>query len=552
MAHKIPTGRRRPIHPAAYSKDRAPVENDSDSAVLATLGYKQEFKRAFTPLEVFGIAFGVICPVPSIVGVLGDALPNGGPVALVWGWAVCAIFVMFISLTLAELGSAAPTSGGLYYWTYTYASPRWRGLLSWIVAYCNTIGYIAGLSAVDWACAAQILAAASIGTNMSYTPTIQQTFAVFVALLASHIFVASMASRVIARLQRLFIGLNVMLCLVMVVALPIVTPHELQNTASYALGGFTNFSGWPNGWTFILSFLAPLWTIAGFDAPVHISEEASNAAVAVPWAIVLSSAVGGILGWGINVAIAFCMGTDVASIVDNPIGQPVATILFNSFGQRGTLAFISFSILAQYLMGADTLIVCSRLTFAFARDGGFPFSSMLYRMHPRTGTPVNCVVACVALGLIFGLLALAGPGASSAIFSLSMAGLYVSYIIPVASRFMGGREWAPGPFSLGRWGLPVGIIAVAWMSFTVVVFAFPSTPAPSSSSMNYTIVVLGAWIVLCLLYYYLPVYGGVYWFKGPRANIQLDHDTKQDAEVASEGDEKVSLTGSSQSMPQMT
>ncbi|OCH88536.1 APC amino acid permease [Obba rivulosa] len=521
--------------------DQTAVTSDSDSAVLASLGYKQEFKRVFTPLELFGITFGVICPFPSITAVLGDALPNGGPVALVWGWAVCAVFVTFIALTLAELGSAAPTSGGLYYWTHIYASPRWRGVLSWIVAYCNTVGYVGGLAAVNWGCATQILAAASIGSGMSFLPTNQQTFAVFVALLVSQTFVASLASRVLARLQRFYIVLNVLLCLVIVIALPIATPEDFRNPAEYAFGEFTNLSGWPNGWAFMLSFLAPLWTIAGFDSSVHLSEEASNAAIAVPWAIILSSSVGGVLGWGVNVAIAFCMGQDVESIVANPIGQPVATILFNSFGQRGTLAVVSFSIIAQYFMGANTLVVCSRLTFAFARDGGFPFSSVLYRMHPRTHTPVNCVFACAGLGLVFGLLALAGPDASSAIFSLSMAGLYVSYIIPVTSRFLGGRPWVPGPFTLGRWGMPVAVIAVAFMAFTIVVFSFPESPAPSGSSMNYTVVVLGAWVALCLVYYYFPVYGGVHWFNGPRANIKIAKGTKEDVESASDAAEKESF-----------
>ena len=32
----------------------------TDEELLATLGYKQEFKRAFTPLEVFGIGFRYI------------------------------------------------------------------------------------------------------------------------------------------------------------------------------------------------------------------------------------------------------------------------------------------------------------------------------------------------------------------------------------------------------------------------------------------------------------------------------------------------------------
>ena len=84
-----------------------------------------------------------------------------------------------------------------------------------------------------------------------------------------------------------------------------------------------------------------------FDSAVHISEEASNAATAVPWAITGSIFVAGVLGWAINVSLAFCMGTDLDAILNDPIGQPMATIFFNSFGQTGTLAVWAFVVIVQ-------------------------------------------------------------------------------------------------------------------------------------------------------------------------------------------------------------
>ena len=60
------------------------------------------------------------------------------------------------------------------------------------------------------------------------------------------------------------------------------------------------------------------------------------------------------------------------------------------------------------------------------------------------------------------------------------------------------------------------------MIFAIVIFAFPSAPGPDAQEMNYMPVVYGAWIGFCLLYYYMPVYGGVYWFKGPRTTIGAD------------------------------
>ncbi|KAF9238374.1 amino acid/polyamine transporter I [Melanogaster broomeanus] len=503
----------------------------ADEALLAQLGYKQEFKRAFTPfeertepqLQVFGIAFSIIGLLPSIASVLFYAIPNGGPSAMVWGWAVASLFILCIGMSMAELGSAAPTSGGLYFWTHSFSSPRCRNLLSWIVGYSNTIGSIASVASIDWGCAVQIAAAASIGSGQTFVATEHKSCAgIYVAIVLSHAVVCCLGTAVLARLQNVYIGLNVCLCIAVIVGLPAATPKEFMNTASFALGNFSNLNGWSNGYAFILSFLAPLWTICSFDSSVHISEEAANAATAVPWAIVSAIGIAGVLGWAINVSLAFCMGTDLESILDSPVGQPMAQIFFNSFGQNGTLGIWAIVVLVQYMMGSSMVLAASRQSFAFARDGALPFSSILYRMNSFTGTPVNTVWFVAAISIILGLLAFAGPAAINAIFAISVTALYIAYSIPIAARFIFTNDFKPGPFSLGAFSLPVAIISISFMTFMDIVFFFPTTPQTDATTMNYTVVVLGGVLFLSLVWYYFPVYGGVHWFTGPIRNVSAD------------------------------
>ncbi|OSX57964.1 hypothetical protein POSPLADRAFT_1076097 [Postia placenta MAD-698-R-SB12] len=492
----------------------------ADEELLASLGYKQEFKREFTGLETFGIAFSIIGLLPSIASVLSDSIPNGGAAAMVWGWAVASFFILLVGMSMAELASAAPTSGGLYFWTHSLSSPRWRNLLAWIVGYANTIGSIASIASIDWGCAVQIMAAASIGSNESFSATSGQTFAVYTAIVLSHAIICCLGTKVLARLQTLYVVLNVLLCLAVIIALPAATPSEYRNSAAYAFGNFDNMNGWTNGYAFILSFLAPLWTICSFDSSVHISEEASNAAVAVPWAIVYAIGIAGVLGWAINVALAFCMGTDLDAIMGSSVGQPMAQIFFNSFGQKGTLAIWAFVVLVQYMMGSSMVLAASRQSFAFARDGALPFSSWLYRMNGFTGTPVNTVWFTCGFSILLGLLAFAGAQAINAIFSLSVVALYVAYAIPIAARFLGKNDFAPGPFNLGRFSGPVAFLAVAWMTFMGIVFLFPTSPQTDTADMNYAIVVLGGVLVLSLVWYYFPKYGGVHWFTGPVHTVE--------------------------------
>ncbi|KAG1721623.1 amino acid/polyamine transporter I [Suillus paluster] len=495
------------------------LQPGADEAILAKLGYKQEFLREFTPLEVAGLAFSFTGLLPGIASVLFYAMPNGGPVAMVWGWVIATPLILCIGLAMGELASAAPTSGGLYYWTYSLASPQCRNFLSWIVGYSNTIENIAGVASANWACAVQITAAVSIASDQAYSTTDEQLYGVYAALVLSHAIIVSFGTKVLARLQRLYGVVNVCLCFIVIIALPIATPHEYRNTASFALGDFTNLDGWPSGFAFITSLLAPLSAIGGYDASVHMSEEASNAATAIPWAITSSIAVSAVLGWGINVTLAFCMGTDLSGILSSPIGQPMAQILYNSLGQRMALALWCLIISAQYMVSSTALLVGSRQTFAFARDGALPFSRYLYRINGYTKTPVNTVWFDAACILVLGLLAFVSTQVIDALFTIAVTASYVSFITPIATRFAFKNNFKPGPFHLGKLSFPIAVIAVLGMVFMIIVLFFPATPQTTAQEMNYTAVVLGGYMFLAVFWYYCPVYGGVHWFKGPISNL---------------------------------
>lgn len=96
------------------------------------------------------------------------------------------------------------------------------------------------------------------------------------------------------------------------------------------------------------------------------------------------------------------------------------------------------------------IIVCSRQNYAFSRDGGLPFSSVIRRVNASTGTPVCAVWCAVLISALLGLLSFAGPSAIGAIFSLVVVGQFTAYSIPICARFLGQNSFTPGPFTLGR------------------------------------------------------------------------------------------------------
>jgi amino acid transporter len=152
----------------------------------------------------------------------------------------------------------------------------------------------------------------------------------------------------------------------------------------------------------IEAWLSPVWSIGGFDSCVHISEEASNAATAVPVAIVSAITCAGVLGWLCVIVIVACMGTDIAAHLASPYGQPMASVYALRLGKQGTLAIWSFMFLIQFAMGMSITLSCSRQIWAFSRDNALPMSRFLKRVS-RKAVPIYAVWGAVLCSLLLGI-----------------------------------------------------------------------------------------------------------------------------------------------------
>lgn len=124
------------------------LASEADAELLARMGYKQELKRNFSTLEVFGIAFSIMGLLPSIASTLSFSLPSG-PAGMVWSWFLASGCIFVVGLAMADLGSAMPTTGGLYWWTHHFSSPKTKNYLSFLVGYSNSLGLIGGLCSIN-------------------------------------------------------------------------------------------------------------------------------------------------------------------------------------------------------------------------------------------------------------------------------------------------------------------------------------------------------------------------------------------------------------------
>ena len=100
--------------------------------------------------------------------------------------------------------------------------------------------------------------------------------------------------------------------------------------------------------------------------------------------------------------------------------------------------------------------------------------------------------------------------------------------IPIAARYLGENSFKPGRFSLGIFSFPCALISVCWMLFMGIVLLFPASPGANTEDMNYASVVLFGTLILSLVWYWLPVYGGVHWFTGPVPTVLKGKSVERD------------------------
>lgn len=491
-----------------------------DDKLLNSLGYKAELKRNFSVVQIFGVAFSIMSLVPSIASTISISMA-AGPAGMTWGWLLPVICILSVGVSMSEMGSAMPTSGGLYWWTFKFSPKAIRKPLCFLAGYSNTLGLIGGLCSIDSGFSSIILSCANIGSNGAFVPTKYHNYGVFLACVISHGVAGALATKVISRLQTFCIFVNLAIIVILCVALPIYKGPENMNPGSYVFGKIDNLTNWPDGWAFMSAWMSCIWTIGAFDSCVHMAEEANNASLAVPVGIIGSISACGILGFIILSIVAACMSTDVAGILGTSTGQPLAQIIYDVMGREWALGIMAVLGILQWLMGLSILIAGSRQVWAFSRDDALPFSNLLKVVNYKLGVPIRAVVFMVIVSAVLGLLTLIDSAATAALFSLAAASNSLAWLLPIASRgFFNVDSFIPGKFYLGDiMSRANSIFASIYLIFVIFVLTMmPSEgPNPTKDNMNYTCVINGFVWIGCLVYYYVDARK---WFIGPKQNIE--------------------------------
>ena len=499
-----------------------------DTRDLHRLGYAQELLRSMGGFSNFAISFSIISILTGAVILYDYGLAWAGTAAVLIGWPLITVFVVCIAAAMAEIASAYPTAGGLYYWASKMKNKNW----GWWTAWLNLIGQFAIVAGINYAAAgfinATIIDRITGGTfnTVELIPGILNGQLVTMGILMLVQLVMNIAGiNLVSLLNQVSVWWHIVIVAAVVVLIFLTGKPDQSGLTLFAIQPLDTAGSWDNNLGFVhlqygaastypvllaffFSLLQANWTYTGYDASAHVAEETVGARIASAWGLFLSVAVSAVVGYVFLLALTTHLPSLTAlfpaSLDDSATysqyyfggGVAVINILVYNLGQLGDVLAAGIAI-AMAFCGLSSVASAGRMLYAFSRDDGLPGSGWLKKVSHRYRTPANSLAAMVVISWLFTVAAfIVGTGTAIVIVTaISTIFLYAAYGVVIylgatTSEWLDHRVW-----SLSRWSKPIAWVAVFWCLVLMVLFSFPTSGNISWPFM------IGA-VVLLVVYYY--------------------------------------------------
>lgn len=451
---------------------------DADAQALKQMGYEQSMKREFTFFSAFSIAFAFISPIIAIYSIFAFSLLSGGP-AMWWGFLVVLAGQLLVAFVFAECASIFPLAGGVYQWARQLLGRAFGWAAAW--AYGWTL--IFTIAAIAYSAAGFLAAALGIDA-----PGIWTLIGLGLALIVFATAINTAGRRFLKIVVALSIGCEFVASIVIGTILLIAYRENSLSVIfdSFGVSGNASYFGFaPVGFFAALAFIG--WASVGFESAGAVGEEVRNPRRDVPKAIVLSLAIVGAVV--IYAALALILAIpNLDAVLAGEVGDPITDTLAAQLGIG--IATPLFAVVTLGMTAGMIAIqtACSRTIFSLARDRGLPWSRFLARLSVQDRLPINAIVICALLTSI--ALLLAKTNIFVTLITFATGGFYIAFAFPVVAALVNRLRgtWQPGEFSLGRIGLGVTVVALAWQVFETVNIAWPRLPG-SPWYQNYAVAV---------------------------------------------------------------
>ena len=508
-----------------------------DMRDLHALGYAQQLYREMGGFSNFAISFSIISILTGAVQLFGYGLQFAGPVINTYGWPLVSLFVLCVAASMAELASAYPTAGGLYFWAHRLGGHRW----AWITAWFNMIGQITITAGIDYAAASTIIGALNRIVDAGLPTDTHATIVAMVLIMIPQVLINAFGIRLTSRLNDFSVWWHiggVALIAVLLVgfgqhAQPLgflFTSHQSVDPATlgatFTVGPFTVdsimlqlpgigalYAGGGIALAFVLGLLQAQWTYTGYDASAHVAEETVMARLNSAWGVFLSVAVSAVVGYAMLLILTLHI-PDLAATLDPANAPAVLYVVYANLPAAAAHLVAIIIAGAMWLCGLSSITSMSRMWFAFARDGGMPGYTLIRRIHPHWRTPIWSIVITSVLAVLLTVYA----ALYSVVVAISTTALYLAYAIPIWLNLRNklrrrGEYTTPelAPWSLGRFGVLLNVIAVGWVAVITVLFSIPPNE-------------LAGWsiIALCLFMAFYWLVDARHRFTGPKPSSEAE------------------------------
>ncbi|CAO3669298.1 unnamed protein product [Umbelopsis vinacea] len=399
-----------------------PAQGVSDESRLESLGYKQDLKREMT-----------LNPPLSIYPLLGTILTAGGPKGALIAYPCVSFLSALVGLSMSEIQSAYPTSGGLYFWSAQLAGENWAPLASYFTGYLNLIGMVGINASVVYTIGELITALPYVNGSLTADKESMEykgiTVACSLLMLAFTTIINTLPGKILHKIGVMFAFVNVFVWIIVLVVpvaatahrgLPIIPQSQLWST-------FVNQVDLPDAWTSVISILPACYVMIGYDSAAHMSEETHNAAMAGPAAIMGSIVWAGAFGWALLAAVLAIIPFDTYSTLGSVTTSYAVDLFLNNIGPAGAYGVTILLIVLGFGVIFALQATQARQCYAFARDGALPGSSVIRKLSKHHKVPINALLVVAACNAIIILPALGSSVALNAIVSIGTVGGYLTF-----------------------------------------------------------------------------------------------------------------------------
>jgi urea carboxylase system permease len=487
----------------------------TDTDELAKFGYKQELNRSLGLFSSFAAGFSYISIMTGVFELFFFGFASGGP-AFIWTWPAVFAGQMLVALCFAELAGQYPLAGSVYQWAKQIARP----FTSWIGGWVLTVGSIVTLAAVAVAYQVVLPLISSkfeiIGGKSDIGQVATSGGAKNALLLAAGLVVFTTVINMIgvktmARINNFGVATELVGVSLLIIFLAV----HITRGPGIVFRTFGTGAGHPFGYfgAFLVAGLMSAYVMYGFDTAGSLAEETHDPRRHAPPAIIRALTAAGIAGL-LVILFALMSAPNIHAPQIGTSGLPYL-VKATLGGTTGDL-FLIDSVIAITVCSLAVHTGGIRMIFTMGRDGRLPFASAIARVHGRSRTPLipSLVIGALTIGLL--ILNVGNQRAFFVLTSVAIIMFYIAYLCVTGplliARLRGKWPTAEhGPyFSLGRWGLPVNLLAVVFQVGVMVNLAWPR---PAVYGGDHWYFQWGAFVFVGLLagvgaVYYLIVHHG--------------------------------------------